>query len=153
MGTPVYPADLAEEVRSLNAKIKELYASTFLVNRDGRPWTPSIISSVSGWPSTTSTSFTSLQYVSSFKSHAKMYMTLNISAPAAGCSIQVVSSDLLTVLYGPTVLSSGVQTLSFNFYVPPGVDSYEEFTVVLQAKSTTAGQTTSAAVLNSYCRT
>lgn len=151
MGTPAYPADLVAEIREIKARLREISSSSLIVNQSGRPWTPAMISPFS-MPSTTSTSFTTLQYISSFKSHESMAITIRISAPAGGSQVRIMMDDGVTVVRGPDSVLSGSHDITFKSQLPASIDSYSDFTLLFQVKSVTSGQTTSGIILNAYCR-
>jgi hypothetical protein len=127
-------------------------AFTLATRANNRPFTPPVItdSATSRWPSTTSASYADIQTIRHVNTHPLYNVTVRVNAPAAGSTFRLKMESDATVLYESSLITVGQQDVSFTFSLPSSVAYYGEFGIILQAKSTTAGQTTSVVVARFY---
>ena len=150
MGTPRYDMEFSRLRRELDNSIKGAF--TVATRANSRPYVPPVISDVTStrWPSTTTNGYVGLQYASHVNSHGTFHVSVAVSAPANGSQIRVIDEASSTVLYESGVISSGSSVVTFNISLPVTIGYYDEFTVVLQGKSVTVGQTTYAVFRKFY---
>lgn len=153
MGVPNYPTDLGSEMRNMRRNISNAFNGTSTCVPGYRPWSALTVSDVASamWPSTTSNTFTSLQMAAGTRSHPAVGYLVKIVAPAAGSEWRVTDS-LGGLILAATSVSSGSHEYSGTFTLPFDIDFYDEFEVYFQARSVTAGQTTSLTVARIYGR-
>lgn len=143
MGTPRYPVEFSKQRRDIENKAADAF--TVATKANNRPFVGPVISdaSTSRWPSVTANTYADVQYATHVNSHPVFNVKIKVNAPAAGASVRVIDSASSTVLHETTGITSGLTTISTTLTLPASILYYAEFTVALQLKSTTAGQTTS----------
>lgn len=144
MGTPNYPDDFASSGKKLRSAQRDLYSLSLITAPEQRPWLEMGVSdySYSRWPSTTSGSWASLQLIAGVRTHPIVGFCVRVQSPASGCEVQIASASTGDVLYSSGALTSGSKYLRSTLTIPADIAVYGEFRANVQAKSTSAGETT-----------
>jgi hypothetical protein len=145
MGTPAYKT----EPSSLRRAVGEAVRDTFTMAASANQWTPvNVIDTASSrWPSTTLNTFSTLQEMYPVPIGSTVWAKIRVSSGLAGSEVRVISDDGVTVIYGASVFASGIQELQMTL---PTVSITSG--IWLQARSLTAGQTTSLIILSALGR-